>query len=396
MAHPARIFALNRAHGVRAFAVLLALIAFPVVAAQGEPDRVLAQSLLDISQSRVSEAIQQIDRLTTSHPNFRLAQLIKGDLLLARVQPLSTLGNTRATGELDQLREEARQRVRSLTDEVPDGKVPANLLSLASEYRHALVVDASRSRLYVFANTVNGPQRVADFYVTIGKAGIGKQREGDNRTPIGIYTITGFKSRGELGDFYGSGAFTLSYPNEWDSRQGRNGHGIWIHGSPSNTYSRTPKASEGCVVLSNTDLTNLGRYILRGKTPVVIAREIEWVTPQQSAARRAELTSAIESWRRDWESRDTDRLMRHYAQSFRAETSDYREFAETKRRVNAGKSWIKVELDSLSLLLYPEKGMAQVSFIQNYQSNNLADRTPKRQLWTRDSGRWQILNETQL
>ena len=121
---------------------------------------------------------------------------------------------------------------------------------------------------------------MADFYVTIGKAGAGKQKEGDNRTPIGIYTISGFKSPRELTDFYGGGAFTLSYPNEWDTRQGRNGHGIWIHGSPSSTYSRTPRASEGCVVLANDDLTRLGQYIQTGKTPVIIAEQVEWVAPR--------------------------------------------------------------------------------------------------------------------
>ena len=38
--------------------------------------------------------------------------------------------------------------------------------------------------------------------------------------------------RGELTDFYGTGAYPISYPNEWDKRQGRNGHGIWLHGTP--------------------------------------------------------------------------------------------------------------------------------------------------------------------
>jgi murein L,D-transpeptidase YafK len=238
---------------------------------------------------------------------------------------------------------------------------------------------------------------VADFYVTIGKAGAGKQREGDNRTPVGIYAVTGFKSASELGDFYGSGAFTLSYPNEWDTRQGRNGHGIWIHGSPSDTYSRAPRASEGCVVLANDDLMRLGRYIQPGKTPVIIASQIEWLDQTALDARRNELATTLDQWRQDWESRDTARLLRHYSAGFRNGTQPLAEFAATKQKVNAGKSWIKIGLSDVSLMAYPERpDFALVNFVQNYQSNNLNDRTAKRQFWSRENGRWKIIHETSL
>ena len=275
--------------------------------------------------------------------------------------------------------------------------MPAYLLNLDDSYRHALVVDASRSRLYVYENRAGLPVRVADFYVTIGKAGAGKQKEGDNRTPVGIYTISGFKPASELTDFYGNGAFTLSYPNEWDLRQGRNGHGIWIHGSPSTTYSRAPRASEGCVVLANDDLARLGQYIQTGKTPVIIAQQVEWVDQQAIDTRRNDLATAIDQWRQDWESLDTARLLRNYSASFRNESQDLKAFGESKQKVNAGKSWIKVGLSDVSMMLYPERpDFALVSFVQNYQSSNLSDRTAKRQFWSREDGRWKIILETSL
>jgi murein L,D-transpeptidase YafK len=379
---------------------LALLLASPVLHAAGlDADRLLANSLLAISQSRMPEALTAVDQLTRQHPNFRLAQLVKGDLLLARAHPLQTLGNPSGarSADLEHLRDEARQRVRAVTDVLPSDKVPAYLLDLNDGYRHALVVDASRSRLYVYENRAGLPFRVADFYVTIGKAGAGKQKEGDNRTPIGIYTISGFKPASELSDFYGGGAFTLSYPNEWDARQGRNGHGIWIHGSPSNTYSRTPRASEGCVVLSNDDLTRIGRYVQTGVTPVIIAEQVEWVSYEALDARRDDLAAAIDQWRLDWESRDTARLLRHYSASFRSGSQDLRAFGANKQKVNAGKSWIKVALNSLSLMLYPERSdFALVSFVQDYRSSNLSDRTAKRQFWSRENGRWKIIHETSL
>lgn len=399
--------------------ILTLLLAIPAVHAAGlDADRKLANSLLAISQSRMPEALTAIDQLTQQHPNFRLAHLVKGDLLLARAQPLQTLGNPDGarSADLELLRDEARQRVRALTDSLPNDKVPAYLLNLDDSYRHALVIDASRSRLYVYANRAGLPIRVADFYVTIGKAGAGKQQEGDNRTPIGIYSVSSFRSPRELTDFYGSGAFTLSYPNEWDTRQGRNGHGIWIHGSPSNTYSRAPRASEGCVVLANDDLTRLGQYIQIGKTPVIIAEQVEWVAYEALDARRNDLAAAIDQWRKDWESRDTGRLLSHYSASFRSGSQNLQAFGESKQKVNAAKSWIRVGLNNLSLMLYPQGAgrgsrdakassttpyperpdFALVSFVQDYQSNNLSDRTAKRQFWSRENGRWKIIHETSL
>ncbi len=376
------------------------LLAAPVLqAAELDADRQLTNSLLAISQSRVPEALDTLDSLTQRHPNFRLAQLIKGDMLLARAQPLQTLGNPNgaSSADLELLRDEARQRMRSVTDLQPTNKIPAYLLNLDDDYRHALVVDASRSRLYVYENRAGLPLRVADFYVTIGKAGAGKQKEGDNRTPVGIYSISGFKSSKELGDFYGSGAFTLSYPNEWDKRQGRSGHGIWIHGSPSNTYSRAPRASEGCVVLANDDLTRLGGYIKPGKTPVIIAEQVEWVTQDALDARRNDLAAALDQWRVDWESRDTARLLTHYSATFHNGEQNLSSFAANKNKVNADKAWIKIGLDKVSLLLYPERSdFALVSFVQNYRSNSLNDRTTKRQFWSRENGRWKIIHETSL
>lgn len=379
---------------------LALLLATPALhAAEPDADRQLANSLLAVSQSRMPEAQIAVDQLTRQYPNFRLAQLIKGDLLLARAQPLQTLGNTGnvRNAELEQLRDEARQRVRAATEVLPNDQVPAYLLNLDDGYRHALVVDASRSRLYVYENRAGLPVRVADFYITIGKSGTGKQREGDNRTPIGIYTLASFKSPRELTDFYGGGAFTLSYPNEWDTRQGRNGHGIWIHGTPSNNYSRTPRASEGCVVLANDDLRRLGQYIQIGKTPVIIAEQVEWVAYDVLDTRRNDLAAALDQWRTDWESRDTKRLLSHYSALFKTGTQDLQSFADSKHKVNAAKSWIKVGLSKVSLMLYPERpDFALVTFEQDYQSSNLSDRTPKRQFWSRENGRWKIIHETSI
>lgn len=380
------------------FLPLIGVLALPAQADMGEVEHLFNSSVQEIRQNRLDRALHSIDNLLERHPNFRLAQLVKGDLLLARAQPIATLGN--APGARDQqadLREEAKVRIQAISDPVNSDLVPEELLQVGPDTKHIIAVDASRSRLYVFKNDANVIHRVADYYVTVGKFGIGKNKEGDKRTPVGLYTITSFKPDSELEELYGIGAYPLSYPNEWDARIGRNGHGIWLHGVPRNTYARPPKASDGCVVLSNDDLKTLDSYIRIGQTPVIIAPKLTWVDAGSLASAREELQEAIYNWRNDWESLDTARLLAHYSPDFLAGKQGYQEFAESKRRVNATKAWIKVEIKRLSIYRQPgDQDMAVVTFDQDYKSSNLSDLTRKRQYWQRENGRWRIIQETAL
>jgi len=53
-----------------------------------------------------------------------------------------------------------------------------------------------------------------------------------------------------------------------------------------------------------------------------------------------------------------------------------------------------VEVSGLSVLLSPgERAVIQVTFEQAYRSNNLSQRTRKRQYWVEEDGRWKIAYE---
>ena len=256
------------------------------------------------------------------------------------------------------------------------------------------MVDSRRSRLYLFENVAGRPQFVADYYVTLGKGGVDKTREGDQKTPIGVYHVTASLPRQKLADFYGAGAYPISYPNEWDRRLGRNGYGIWVHGTPPDTYSRPPRASDGCIVLANPDLLAVGRFMQVGTTPVIITEEVEWADAAALEAERVALAGALERWRADWESRDTERYLAHYAPGFRSESHDLAAWAAHKRGVNAHKQWIRVSLARVAMFRYPsEADFVLVTFEQDYRSSNLANSMLKRQYWQNQGGRWRILYE---
>ncbi|MBI4809531.1 MAG: L,D-transpeptidase family protein [Nitrosomonadales bacterium] len=376
--------------------LLAAALAFPAQAETPSRDLelALAKSLQAVSNNRLDVALNEVDSLLKLNPNFKLAQLVRGDLLLARSKPISNFGDApNAPRErVQDLREEANARLQRVQQQQPIA-VPKYLWQLSPKQRYAVVVDTSKSTLYLYENVKGEPRYVADFYISVGKKGADKLAEGDQKTPLGVYFVNQHLTRDKLTDFYGSGAYPISYPNEWDKRLGRDGHGIWLHGTPSDTYSRPPLASNGCVVLNNDDLTHLGSHLQVGVTPVIITRKMDWMADSDLGERDA-LLKAIEQWRNDWASRDTESYLSHYAGDFSTGAVTLPAFAQQKRLVNSGKTWIKVRVSDLSVFPYPNQpDMAVVNFEQDYESNNLSNRMHKRQYWMKRDGRWQIVYE---
>jgi murein L,D-transpeptidase YafK len=384
-------------------AVLICAASLPAMAANevrysdSGPEPQLARVFDDIEQSRWEAALDETDALLKAYPNFRLAYLIRGDLLLARTRTLRSFGEgggPAARDKVADLRDEAIARLRAYKSKPPANYVPRYLLQLGPEEKYAVVVDTQKARLYLYQNDNGTPRFVADYYVTHGRLGTDKTKEGDQRTPIGVYHVTASLPRQKLADLYGSGAFPLNYPNEWDKRMGRNGHGIWLHGTPSNTFSRPPKASDGCVVLANQDLDAISKNLQVGLTPVIISNSIEWLSLDDWQAERKSLLGMIDEWRRDWESMDADRYGGHYSKKFQADGEGLSQWIERKRKVNAGKSWIKVATKDISMFRNPGKEeYVVVTFEQEYKSNNLSNVMNKRQYWIKEDGRWKIIYE---
>jgi len=360
------------------------------------PEPQLARVFKEVEGNRLDEAMREVESLLKSYPNFRLGHLIRGDLLLARARPITAFGggSNAPANKLTDLRDEAIARLKGYREKPPANYVPRYLLQLQPEQKYAVVVDTQKARLYLYENVNGQPRFVADYYISHGKAGGNKLREGDMKTPIGVYHVTGNLSGQKLGDFYGSGAYPISYPNEWDKRQGRNGHGIWLHGTPSDTFSRPPRASEGCVVLANQDLDALGKTLQIGTTPIIISNSIEWLSLDDWQAERTTLQKSIAEWRADWESLDTDKYLRHYAKNFKAGNQNLVQWTAQKRQVNVGKKWAKVATNNVSMFRNPgTEEMVVVTFDQDYRSSNLSNQMKKRQYWVKEEGTWKIIYE---
>jgi murein L,D-transpeptidase YafK len=356
----------------------------------------LVRAITSLRESGLQHALDEIDNVLARKPNFRLAYLMQGDLLMARAgRPVAFASNAASASTVAPLQDEARVRLKRYLDAPPVDYLPAPLLQLGEKESYVLLVDTSRSRLFVYANDLGRPRYVTDFYISLGKNGVEKSREGDMKTPIGVYTVISEKDK--LPDLYGTRAYPLSYPNDWDRMHGRSGHGIWLHGTPSNTYSRAPWATDGCVVLTNEDFARLSKYIDVSRTPVVIGEAVQWIDPRKWEAEREGFLKALDGWKADWESRDVERYLSHYSEQFHSERLDSAAWKARKRKVGSNKTWIKVRLDDVSFYQYPgSPGTMMVTFAQDYRSNNLSHRTFKRQFWVREGQTWRIVHESVL
>ena len=364
------------------------------------PEPELARILDEIDQNHLAAALEQTDALLKRYPTFRLAHLIKGDLLLARGRVLSTFGNVanappEQLAQLADLREEAIARLKATRDKAAAARyLPRYLLQLRADQKHALVVDTQKARLYVYRNDAGRPRLIADYYITHGKRGSDKLRQGDRKTPVGIYHVTSRLPAETLDKFFGSGAFPLNYPNEWDARQGRDGSGIWLHGTPPDTFSRPPKASDGCIVLTNSDLLALAKNLQLGLTPVIISTSIEWLSYDDWQSERKALNEKLEEWRSDLESRDYERFIRHYAKDFKSSEANTPQFAHLKSQLASGKETIKLTLSNASIFRNPgREQVVVVTFDQEIRSNSLSSQTKKSQYWIREDGTWKIIYE---
>jgi murein L,D-transpeptidase YafK len=364
-------------------------------ASEPHPETQLLSALDALQAGKVEEAWSALDRLVKRQPNFRLARLFHSELLAARTGA-APAERVASDADLAGLAEEARLRLDQWHERIPENAVPDVILQLSKGHPHAVVVDLPRSRLYLLENTKDGMRVLKSFFASIGKGGWGKRSTGDNRTPVGVYHVTGFIKDQVLPELYGAGAFPVSYPNVWDQRLKYTGSGIWLHGVPRDIFNRAPRSSEGCVTLANGDLLELKPYLVAGETPVVFTDALAWQPRERGWDRRAEFLEHVEGWRARWSALDTEGYLAYYADDFETDGMNKQAFAQHKRRVNANKKAIRVELEGVDLFRYPgPDGLMLARFTQRYRSNNFVKDSDKYQFWRRQpDGQWRIVKES--
>lgn len=290
-----------------------------------DPESQLRQVFAALEAGQRPLALHQAQQLAEQWPHFQLAQLVYADLLnLELPRPVNALDHPDglALGKRAQeLASEAWQRLRHPPLEALRGRVPKGVHLLTGEHRYVAVLDASQSRLYWFENRSNasGPPRLEllrHTYASVGASGMGKNREGDGKTPLGVYFIGRALPGQSLPDLFGVGALTLNYPNAIDVMRNKTGSGIWLHGTPSRQYSRAPQATDGCVVLANGEMQHLLRLPGMSMTPVLLADRLEWMTPSDAGQLPAGFERTFHDWLERRQQGEPEALAGYYSPRF--------------------------------------------------------------------------------
>lgn len=360
-----------------------------------------------IEKGELQQALLHSDALTRDQPNFQLAHLVKADLLKLRYQPNASVDipttepMDAASTRLAALRTETQMRLSALRERPPEGHVPSQFLALAAQSRHAIAVDASRSRLYLFENLADSTaspslpappnlKLIGDFFISVGKSGIHKQSEGDGRTPVGAYYITSVRDKKSLPEFYGAGALPINYPNAFDVQRGRTGSGIWLHGSPPEQYVRAPLASDGCVVLSNPDMDKLLNLVEPRTTPVIIAEQLQWVPAAALTQDASAFNQVLVSWQAARGQATPDEFAQLFDQTALVRTSSARKPNRSELLVH---STTQLGVANLSLLRWQDSHAGMVATFEETDSDKPTG-VFRRQYWYQYPEGWRLLQDT--
>jgi L,D-transpeptidase YnhG len=369
----------------------------------------LIQIYQRIGAAQTRQALALADQLVKDYPTFALAQLVHGDLLTAQTRPLRAMGDmpeatlrAASPGTLAELREESLLRLKALRERPPAGMVPSQFVRLSPRNKHAIAVDPTRARLYLFENTAQGVKLIADFYMSVGKLGVDKALEGDLRTPLGVYYVTSSVDPNALTDLYGAGALPINYPNPYDLRRGKTGSGIWLHGVPRNQFARAPKATDGCVAVSNPDLQRILQTVSIRTTPVVIAPSLQWVNPNVQTPEAKAFDALWEQWRSAKASGDLTRTLAYYTPDFNSYGKTLTEWTGVLKNDIALAKGKPVQIKDQSVLYAPEgspnSSSQNATMVVTYSEVRAGSSQgpTKRQYWLRSAAtqnQWKIFFE---
>ncbi|WP_051272262.1 L,D-transpeptidase family protein [Fundidesulfovibrio putealis] len=251
-----------------------------------------------------------------------------------------------------------------------------------------LAVDKS-SQTFWFFEQQSPLQPIKQLPCTTGQEPGTKWKEGDLKTPEGVYFIRERINGGLDYGLYGDLAFTLNYPNPIDVINGRKGSGIWIHGRGRPI---TPMESRGCVALNNPDIKELDPQFTKRVLPVVIANEVHWSKDAPAAAKEAqEVVAATLEWAKAWSRKSEDFFAFHDAAKYSVATGEpFDAFRSQKRQLFSKLPWIHVLIDDVRAVQGPDYWVTY--FGQLYRSPTLASEGVKRLYWQRnEQGRFVIV-----
>jgi murein L,D-transpeptidase YafK len=273
--------------------------------------------------------------------------------------------------------------------------LPAYVIQIPESIQNVLIAEIESSTMYRYTKAKDGVGNQDARYMSIGQNGVGKQRSGDRRTPLGIYFVTEQLDTSRMHEKYGATAFPLDYPNIWDEMQSRSGDGIWIHGVLPGGGRRPPLDTDGCIALANADLLALEQHVQVMTTPVIITRKIEMRDAAELAIERDGLNAALMTWAESFRDGDWHRYQGLYANNFEYRGLGRDAWLAYRVQSSIGREIREISLDDILMLADPEEpGLFLSRFRQTIVGEWGQFVTVKRLYWRRsDTGDYLIVAE---
>lgn len=237
-------------------------------------------------------------------------------------------------------------------------------------YCNVLTCNKEKSKLMIYIKDQNSSkyQLMKEYGAFTGKKKGDKIKEGDLKTPIGIYELT--KKIEKVDPFYGPLAFVTSYPNVYDQYRHKTGQGIWIHGLPLN--QERDEFTKGCIAINNENIECLDKHIDITKTILLIDEaDVRTDVPKDILA---VILSELYQWRYAWIYNDLDSYLSFYDQSFeRFDGMDIERFTKYKTRIFNKKEDKTIIFTNINVLPYPDtENIYKITFKEDYKSDSFS------------------------
>lgn len=238
-----------------------------------------------------------------------------------------------------------------------------------------LLAVKNKNRLSV--NSLTQPGKVyKTFHAISGTKSGDKEREGDMKTPEGIYFVERRIPQSRMRALHGAAAFELNYPNPVDQILRRTGHGIWIHGVDNEGRLSKRFDTLGCVAVSNPDISDIGEKLVMKNTPIVIVDEEKTTEPIGVETGDSPLFKRVFDWAAAWSSRDVEAYLAFYDDSFKSRNMDKAAWNKYKTRLSKTYKSISVTISDLKILRHGKYSVAV--FKQEYESDRFTSTSLKR------------------
>ena len=236
-------------------------------------------------------------------------------------------------------------------------------------YSNILICNKEKSTLNLYIADKNKKFKFRKEYSAFtGKLKGDKLKEGDLKTPIGIYNIVQKLSKDtNLNEFYGPLAFVTSYPNIYDTYRGKGGSGIWIHGLP--IKEERDEFTRGCIAINNSSIECLNKNITISKTLLLIdSKEIQKNISKNTLS---SILAQLYTWRYAWLYNDIQSYLSFYSEDFiRNDGVKYEAFKIYKTRVFKKIEKKTIIFKNINILPYPNTtNTFEITFKEFYKSD---------------------------